>query len=246
MRLGFNFDIASKLAALVVIVVGVVVLVLLISDGDGGDDGGNGTTDPRSFLLPEVEALVLQQVSQMQQAVDAGLATDDASLRAVLPDLVLQAADAPEGLQELGGSFSTNAESAGGLGAGPTKEQLDEWGRILGYRTDLQRTTPAKEANVTAISTSVSVYATAEGAGLSFDDRVALARAADWQLSHDELLEFEQEELSPDLPVDGLFWIRLSGFQQTEPDTQTLVSDDQIVFRVGQAWGFIGAVSQAP
>lgn len=233
-----------RVAGLGAIFIGIAVLA--VACGGDDDNDGNGTGGSRSFLLPEIEALVLQQVSRMQDAVDAGLATDEAELGEVLPDLVLQADDAPEGLSELGGSFSTNAQAAGGLGGGATKEQLDEWGRILGYRTDLQRTTPVTGANVTAISTSVSVYATAEGAGLSFDDRVAQAREADWQLSHDELFEFEQEELSPDLPVDGLFWIRLTGFQQTGPDTQTLVSDDQIIFRVGQVWGFIGAVSQTP
>ncbi|MFQ5471929.1 MAG: hypothetical protein ACE5FA_03445 [Dehalococcoidia bacterium] len=225
--------------------------IVMTAAACGGDDNGDGTGTPagdqRSSMLPEIEALVLQQIEHMRDAIDSGsLATDEEGLQDVLPGLVLQADDLPEGLEPLGGSFSTNAEAAGGLGTGPTKAQLDEWGRILGYSADYQRATPADTANVTAIKTSVSVYATPEGTALSFEDRVALARGADWQLSHADIEEFQQEELSPDLPVDGLFWIHLTGFQPIGPDERVLVSDDQIVFLVGQTWGFIGVVSTIP
>jgi hypothetical protein len=217
--------------------------------GDDDDNGGNGSVEEPGpdFLLGDVEDLVLKQVDRINAGLDEGdpAALDEEQLREKLAAMVLQVEDVPEGLQSLGGSYSTNEESASGLGAGPSKEQLDEWGRILGYREDYQRTTPADGPNTTAISTSISVYKDADGAALSFDDRVALARAADWQQSHQELEEFEQREVTADLPADGLYWIRLSGYQ-VMGNNRTFVTDDQIIFRIGQAWGFIGAVSAGP
>lgn len=229
--------------------IGIAIIVTVAACG--GDDNGDGTATPaedqRSSMLPTIEALVLQQVQHMRDAIDSGsLATDEDGLQNVLPDLVLQFEDLPEGLQPLGESFSTNEEAASGPGAGPTEEQFDTWGRILGYTANYQRAVPADAANVTALDTSISVYATPEGTAESFDDRITLARAADWQSSYAELEEFQQEELSPDLPVDDLFWIHLTGFQLIGPDERVLVSDDQIVFLVGQTWGFIRAVSTIP
>ena len=216
-----------------------------------GDDDGDSTATPAddqlSTMLPAIEALVVQQAEHMRNAIDLGdLETDEAGLQEILPGMVLQFEDLPEGMQPLGGSFSTNAESASGLGAGPTEAQLDEWGRILGFAADYQRTEPADGANLTAINTSVSVYATPEGSKASFENRIPLALEADWQVSHPELEEFEQEFLSPDLPVDDLFWVHLTGYQPIGPDERVLVSDDQIVFLVGETWGFIGAVSTIP
>lgn len=217
-------------------------------DDDDGNSDGSSTEPGPNFLAADIEALVQKQIDRINDGLDEGdpAELDDEALRDVLSRMVLLFEDVPDGLQPLGGSYSTNEDSASGLGAGPTKEQLDEWGRILGYRIDFQRTTPADGANTTAISTSISVYKDADGAALSFDDRVELARAADWQQSHPELQEFEQKERSPDLPVDGLFWIRLSGYQVTDPDTRAFVTDDQIVFRIGQAWGYMNAISAGP
>ncbi|MCH8815282.1 MAG: hypothetical protein IH957_09345 [Chloroflexi bacterium] len=225
------------------------ITVTVAACGSDGDDDGTGaaTDDQRSSMLPAIEALVVQQAKHMRDAIDSGsLATDEDGLQDVLPDLILQFEDLPEGLQPLGGSFSTNAESASGLGTGPTKAQLDEWGRILGFAADYQRVDPTDIANVTAINTSISLYATPEGATESFENRIPLAREADWQSSHADLEEFRQEELSPDLGVDDLFWLHLSGFQLIGPDERVIVSDDQIVFLVGQTWGFLGVVSIIP
>lgn len=224
-----------------------LMLVTACGDDDDGNGSSNGSSDEPgpNFLLADVEALVQKQIDNVNAGLETGdpAGLDDEELREVLDDMVLLFADVPDGLQPLGGSYSTNADAAAGLGAGPSEQQLDEWGRILGYRIDFQRTSPSESASVTAISTSISVYEDADGAQLSFDDRVALAESADWQQSHTELEEFEQKVLSPDLPVDGLFWIRLSGYQQTGVNTRAFVTDDQIIFRIGQAWAFIGAVS---
>lgn len=224
-----------------------ICFAIIVTVAACGGDGTGTPDDQRSSMLPAIEALVLQQAEHMQDAIDSGsLATDEDGLQDVLPDLILQFEDLPEGLQPLGGSFSTNAEAASGLGTGPTQAQLDEWGRILGFAADYQRTAPTGTANVTAINTSVSLYATPEGATESFENRIPQAREADWQPSHADLEEFQQEELSPDLPVDDLFWMHLTGFQPIGPDERVLVSDDQIVFLVGETWGFIGVVSTIP
>ena len=169
----------------------------------------------------------------------------DVDLRQGLQAMVLQQIDIPEGMQSLGPSFSTNAEAAGGLGGGPTEAQLNAWGRLLGHKNDFQSTEPVSTSFLVGISTAVSLYETDQGASDSFADRVASARQVDWQQSHSDLTEFQQEELARDLAVDDLYWIHLSGYQQTGPAVKRLVTDDQIVFRVGRAWGFLGVVSEA-
>lgn len=218
-------------------------------DGDNGGDGVSGSTEPGpDFLLEDVEGLVRAQIQRVNNGLDSGDPAEmsDGELEEMLTAMVLQVSDLPDGLQALGGSFSTNEDAAGSLGSGVSKEQLDEWGRILGYASDYQRTSPPTGANITAVNTSISVYETAEGATDSFDDRVSRARNADWQVSYSDLEQFEQRELSPDLPVDGLYWIRISGYQQTTPAVRAFITDDQIVFRIGQAWGFVRAISTGP
>jgi hypothetical protein len=163
----------------------------------------------------------------------------------VLATMVLQIDDVPQGMQSLGGSFSTNADAASGLGSGPTEAQLDAWGRILGHKNDFQATEPATESAITAISTSVSIYETAQGTSDSFTDRVTSARAVDWATSHSDLTEFEQEEIERDLGVDDMLWLHFTGYKEIGAGDRRLISDDQIVFRVDRAWGFVGAVSTA-
>src|SRR3990172_7967710 len=163
----------------------------------------------------------------------------------VLATMVLQVDDVPQGMQSLGGSFSTNADAASGLGSGPTEAQLDAWGRILGHKNDFQATEPATESAITAISTSVSIYETAQGTSDSFTDRVTSARAVDWATSHSDLTEFEQEEIERDLGVDDMLWLHFTGYKEIGAGDRRLISDDQIVFRVDRAWGFVGAVSTA-
>jgi len=163
----------------------------------------------------------------------------------VLATMVLQIDDVPQGMQSLGGSFSTNADAASGLGSGPTEAQLDAWGRILGHKNDFQATEPATESAITAISTSVSIYKTAKGTSDSLTDRVTSARAVDWATSHSDLTEFEQEEIERDLGVDDMLWLHFTGYKEIGAGDRRLISDDQIVFRVDRAWGFVGAVSTA-
>jgi len=160
--------------------------------------------------------------------------------------MVLQEATIiPLGLQGLGGSFADNDQAASGLGGGPTKDQLETWGRILGYGSDYQRGESTPATSTTALGTNVSLYEDAAGAAASFTDRVARARNADWQGSHSDLTDFQQEELTPDLPVDDSYWIHLTGYQATSSTERRLVADDIVIFRVGRAWGYLNVVSTA-
>ncbi len=172
-------------------------------------------------------------------------AVSESSARQALPGMVLQRVDVAADLANIGGEFSTNKEAAAGLGTGPTEEQLDAWGRVLGYRGDFQAQAAAAKSAIIAVTTSVSIYATAQGAADSIEDRIRQARAVDWQQSHSDLETFAQVELKRDVPADDMLWLRFTGFKETRPGNRVIVSDDQIVFRVGQVWGFVGAVSTA-
>jgi len=176
---------------------------------------------------------------------DKGGGGGDDAFRQVLSTMVLQITDVPKGMQSLGSSFSTNEDAASGLGGGPTKEQLDAWGRLLGHKNDFQASEPTAESSVTAVSTSVSIYKTAQGASDSFTDRVASARAVDWKTSHSDLEDFQQEQPNRDLGVDDMLWLHFTGYKEIAPGDRRLISDDQVVFRVDRAWGFVGAVSTA-
>ncbi len=172
-----------------------------------------------------------------------GNGSDDTE--ATLQLMVLQPDEIPPGLASLGGSSSDNEEAASGLGSGPTKEQLDAWGRILGYQVGYQATEPSNASFITALSTAASLYETEQGASDSFTDRVTRARAADWQTSHSELTDFQQQEIDRDFGADDAYWLRLSGFQQTAAGVTRLITDDQIVFRIGRSWGYLNVISTA-
>ena len=169
----------------------------------------------------------------------------DEELQQGLQIMVLQPDEVSEGLQSLGGSFADNDQAASGLGGGPTKEQLEALGRILGYSSDFQTGEPNPATFTTALSTQATLYEEAVGASESFTDRVARARAADWQASHSDLAEFQQEELVRELPVDDSYWVHLTGYQATSPTERRLVSDDIVIFRLGRAWGYLNVVSLA-
>jgi hypothetical protein len=175
---------------------------------------------------------------------DDGGASDE-DLRQALPTMVLQSEEIPAGLHSLGTSFADNEQASGGVGGGATKEQLDAWGRILGYSSDYQAGDPKPEAFTTALSSQVTLYEDASGASQSLQDRVARARTADWQASHSDLQEFMKEEPAMTLPVNEYYWFRLSGFQPTSPTETRLVSDDIIVFRDDRAWSYLNVVSMA-
>ena len=167
----------------------------------------------------------------------------DEELQQGLQIMVLQPDEVPEGLQSIRSEFADNAQAASGLGGGPTKEQLEAWGRLLGYSSDFQTAEPNPASSTTALSSQVTLYEDAPGADQSFTDRLARARTADWQSSHIDLAEFQQEQLIRTLPVDDSYWIHLTGYQATSSTETRLVSDDIAIFRVGRAWGYLNVVS---
>jgi hypothetical protein len=197
---------------------------------------------PLRLSLPAIAAFVL--LSACNGGGDSAGPTDE-EIRQALQSMVLQQTEIPEGLENLGGAFADNEQAASGLGSGPTKEQLDTWGRILGFQNDYQRAEPSSVSAVNAVSTAASLYEDDSGAADSFTDRVQRARAADWQMSHTDLTEFQQDEVTRQFNADGYFWLHLTGFQATGPGVTRLVSDDILVFRVGRAWGFLNVVSLA-
>jgi hypothetical protein len=168
---------------------------------------------------------------------------DDQDLRDTMRTMVLQEEDVPDGMSVLGGEFSTNEQAASGLGAGATKEQLDEWGRVLGFSINYQLTEPVDADVVSAIGSSVSVYGDEEGASESFSSRVEQARSADWEASHADLTEFQQEEIMDALPADDQLWFRFTGFKEIAAGVNAMVADDVMVFRIGDTWGFLNVIS---
>jgi hypothetical protein len=169
----------------------------------------------------------------------------DEEIQMALQAMVLQEPDIPEGLEPLGGSFADNAQAASGLGSGPTKEQLDALGRILGYRVEYQAGEPPPTTAVIRVQSDATLYENADGATQSFNDRVTLARNADWRTSHSSLAEFMQEEIERDLGADESYWLHLTGYQITSSGERRLTADDNIVFRIGESTGFINVVGLA-
>jgi hypothetical protein len=161
--------------------------------------------------------------------------------RSALPQMVLQEADMPEGLERAGEEFTTNEQlTQSELGGAPGSAEVEEWGRVLGYETDFQAAELPEGPLITGIDTAASVYKTSDGAAASFDNTTQQARAADWALAHPDLQEFQGQEVQRDLPVDGALWLRLSGLQPSvDGGGHVLVIDDQIIYRVGQARGHL-------
>lgn len=168
----------------------------------------------------------------------------DEEIQQALQIMVLQPDEVPEGLQSIGTSFADNEQASSGIGGGATKEQLDEWGRILGYSSDFQTGDPNPATFTNALSTQVTLYDDDGGASDSFTDRVSRARGVDWESTTD-LIEFQQEELNRDVPADDYYWVRLTGLQPTSSSELRLVSNDIVIFRVDRAWGYLNVVSQA-
>jgi hypothetical protein len=47
------------------------------------------------------------------------------------------------------------------------------------------------------------------------------------------------------LGVDDMLWLHFTGFKEIGAGDRRLISDDQVVFRIDRAWGFIGVISTA-
>jgi len=171
-----------------------------------------------------------------------GDAVTEEQARALLPRMVLQPEDVPEGLEQAGEQFTTNEQLAGpGIGVRPGIEKIEEWGRILGYERDFQAAgVGGSGPPVIGVNTAASFYETPEGASASFAEVAQQARDTDWAQFYTDLTEFQVREVDRDVPADEILWLRLSGQRpSTTGDGLLLLVDDQIVFRVGQVRAFL-------
>jgi hypothetical protein len=155
--------------------------------------------------------------------------------------MVLQQGDVPETLEPTGERFTTNEELAGpGIGVRPGAEQIEEWGRVLGYARDFQAASVGSGPPVIGINSTASLYQKPDGAAGSFSDVARQARETNWAVFYDDLSEFEVREVDRDVPVDDLLWLRLSGFRpKTSEPGSLFVADDQITYRVGGVRGYL-------
>ena len=171
----------------------------------------------------------------------------ESSLEQALRQMVLHTEDLPQGFVQRDESFTTN-ENQASLSADPEarKDQLESWGRLLGYEVTYQRTGAAPEgsadgvAPVQGINVSSSLYRTEEGAVEAFAvDVVKGAEERDWAADYAGLRGFQQEEIDASGLADEIVWLRVSGFQPVDSGPDPLVTDDLIFFRVGRERGFL-------
>ena len=169
--------------------------------------------------------------------------TGDSETEEMLQRMVLQPEDVPPGLQRTDQTFTTNEQLvASSADPDAQRAEIERWGRILAYETTYL---PSPEATPDgagqAITSSSSLYETAEGAALSFADARTTVDQTDWQATRPDLQQFETELIEREGLADGLVWLRLSGLSP-----QGMVVEDFIIFRVGRARGFLRDASTDP
>ena len=156
--------------------------------------------------------------------------------------MVLQAEELPQGFVQRDELITTNEYQAS-LSADPEarKDQLENWGRILGYEVTYQPAgAAAQESPVQGINVSSSLYRTEEGAGDAFFiDAVKGAEERDWAADYAGLRDFQQEEVDASALAEEIVWLRFSGFQPVDGGPDPLVTEDFIFFRVGRERGFL-------
>jgi len=171
----------------------------------------------------------------------------ESSLEQALRRMVLQPEDLPNRFVQGDELLTTNQYQAS-LSADPDarKDQLENWGRLLGYEVTYQPTGAAFAVTpVQGINVSSSLYRTEEGAGRSFADAVKEAEERDWGANYAGLTDFQQEEVDASGLADEIVWLRLSGFQPVPDGPGPLVTDDLILFRVGRETGFLRVLANS-
>lgn len=168
----------------------------------------------------------------------------DLADRALLERMVLTAEDLDNGMQQVSAALSTNKDVAGSLPESEEQlEQLEQWGRKLGYDVEFQPTEASPpDLPVQGMQNTASLYETAGGAADSMAEGVVKARQTDWDALYPGLSEFNVDERSFDLG-DETLWFRISGIEQ--PGGR-LILDDQVVVRVGRVRSFLRVVSVHP
>ena len=171
----------------------------------------------------------------------------ESSLEQALRRMVLQPEDLPNEFDQGDELLTTNQHQAS-LSADPEarKDQLENWGRLLGYEVTYQPLGAAFAVTpVQGINVSSSLYRTEEGAGQSFADAVKEAEERDWAANYAGLTDFQQVEVDASGLTDEIVWLRLSGFQPVPDGPGPLVTDDLILFRVGRETGFLRVLANS-
>lgn len=165
----------------------------------------------------------------------------DPELQALLERIVLTEEDLPAGLARASVSFSTNEDLAEAKGDPEAElEKLSRQGRRLGIDVSFLPTGAAPPDFVLrgGVQSTVSLYATADGASESFREGVEGVSQADLAAGHSDLREVMVEEVDRQIGDESV-WFRITGID----DKGKLSVDDQLAFRVGAARGFLRAVS---
>jgi hypothetical protein len=188
----------------------------------GGDDGTGGAETP-------TRTPTLDPEGKLKAQLEAALLTTD---------------DVPAGLQAAGLSYYTNQDLASSA-ANPDAElkRLNQLGRLLAVDENFVPIgeLPPDEPVKGGIQHSVSFYLTAEGASQAVEEKIALARSADWTSAYPDLSGVGVRLLERKLG-DESAWFRITGTAQSGE----LGVDDQIIFRVDRAWVFLRVFSLFP
>lgn len=160
--------------------------------------------------------------------------------QATLGSVVLTEAELPDGLIEVGRSFSDNEAAADDPA---TLERLDSWGRQLGLRVNYvvgpEAPTPQE---ILAVRSDATLYADVSGCQLSYQYDVNRFREADWATDSPGMTDVQVEELDASELAEEGYWIRVTGLSVDEPRTLMIV--DRLVLRRGHLRTFIQVDSQ--
>ena len=210
-------------SAFAALALGVVAVTALAAACDGGGSGTPAVT-PGGSTTPT--------------------ATGTSALEELVQALVLAQEDVPAGLQEVGGTLSTNDDIAQASND-PEAElaRLESLGREIGFDlTYVPGADTPPDLQVRGINTTASIYRTADGASTSFAEALKTLREQDWSVSYPALANLQAVEMDqPDL-ADEVYWVRVSGVETQDGDSALLV-DDYVILRQARVRGLLRVVS---
>jgi hypothetical protein len=204
----------------------------------------------KTAIQSGLAAIVFASVSLAAVACgddDDGSADGDrAAQEALLDQMVLTEAEVPDELIELSRAFQTNEESANNSNDPEgVLEQFETWGRQLGLSVAfVVNPQAAGPRTFLGVQSDASLYEDDRGCRLSHQDAVDRAHEADWAAAFQQITETEVSEIDAAGIGDEAYWFRVSGVTVAEP--QTLLTIDQVLFRVGRARGFLRVEAEFP
>ena len=145
--------------------------VVLVACGGGGDDNESSPTATTSAAGEP--AATIAPGSATATAPTSGAVEDRAEVEALLKATALRLEDLPEGFSLDEESFTTNEESAGDAGAigEPTLEDLNRFGRILGYDASYSQGGPSSllDRGTLSLFATATLYGDSDGADQAFE-----------------------------------------------------------------------------